>query len=101
VVVQRDRGDCFANHDRYRPVIDSRSDMERTPEQVARAGRRSLVGCPLGRPSLDNTYPPVTLLHLILYAGHPPWRTPCVAGDPDCHRRRPQGNFTGTVTVAR
>jgi hypothetical protein len=46
VVVQRDRGDCFANHDQYRPVIDSRSDMERTPEQVARAGRRSLVGCP-------------------------------------------------------
>jgi len=46
VVVQRDRGDCFANHDELRPVIDSRSDMERTPEQVARAGRRSLVGCP-------------------------------------------------------
>jgi len=45
VVVQRDRGDCFANHDQYRPVIDSRSDMERTPEQGAR-GRRSLAGCP-------------------------------------------------------
>src|SRR5664280_906835 len=88
--------------DRYRPVIDSRSDMERTPEQVARAGTDApWLDAPLGRPSLDNTYPPVTLLHLILYAGHPPWRTPRVAGDPDCHRRRPEGNFTGTVTVAR
>jgi hypothetical protein len=50
VVVQRDRGDSFANHDEYRPVIDSRSDLERRPEQVARAGRRSLVGC-LSRPA--------------------------------------------------
>ena len=53
VVVQRDRGDCFANHDEYRPVIDSRSDMERTPEQVAREDAPWL-GAPLGRPQPDN-----------------------------------------------